>query len=66
VCFRFTRSVFILWPVFQPMGQLVTLIRDGLQLPMIAALGFFEAWILMVVLIWLAYRYERKHKAQSS
>ncbi|MEW5870060.1 MAG: CPBP family intramembrane glutamic endopeptidase [Chloroflexota bacterium] len=63
VCFRFTRSIFILWPVFQPMGQLVTLVRDGLHLPTIAALGFFEAWILMLVLIWLAYRYERKHKA---
>jgi hypothetical protein len=30
VAFRLTRSVFILWPIFQPMGQLVTLVREGL------------------------------------
>lgn len=29
VVFRLTKDVFILWPVFQPMGQLVTLVKDG-------------------------------------
>lgn len=62
VCFRMTRNVFILWPLLQPMGQLITLTRDGLQLPLIASLGFFEAFILMAVLVWLADRYYKKHK----
>jgi membrane protease YdiL (CAAX protease family) len=60
VCFRLTRSIFILWPIFQPMGQMVTLIKDGLQLPLIAALGFIEVLIVMFVLVWLANRYYRK------
>jgi CAAX protease family protein len=64
VVFRFTKSILILWPVFQPMGQLVTLIKDQLTLPLLAALGFAEVLILMLVLVWLARRYQRKHQRQ--
>jgi hypothetical protein len=60
VVFRLTKNIFILWPVFQPMGQLVTLIEDGLSLPLLAALGFAEVLILMFVLVWLARRYYKK------
>lgn len=63
VVFRLTKSIFILWPLFQPMGQLVTLIRDGLTLPQLAALGFVEAFVLMLVLVWLAARYQRRQAA---
>ena len=59
--FRLTKSIFILWPVFQPMGQLVTLVKDGLELPLLASLGFFEVLIAMLVLVWLAARYQKKH-----
>lgn len=59
--FRLTKNIFILWPVFQPMGQLVTLIKDGLQLPMIATLGFAEALFVMFVIVWLGSRYAQKH-----
>lgn len=61
--FRLTGSIFILWPVFQPMGQLVTLIRDGLQLPFMATVGFLEVLVVMLVLVWLAHRYDRRHQA---
>ena len=61
VAFRLTKTIFILWPLFQPMGQLVTLIKDGLELPLLASLGFFEVLIGMFVLIWLAGRYVKKH-----
>jgi membrane protease YdiL (CAAX protease family) len=61
VVFRLTKSIFILWPVFQPMGQLVTLVKDGLELPLLASLGFFEVLIVMLVLVWLAARYQKKH-----
>ena len=64
VVFRLTKNVFILWPVFQPMGQLVTLIKDKLTLPFLSALGFAEVLILMLVLVWLAARYQRKHREQ--
>lgn len=61
--FRLTRNLFVLWPVFQPMGQLVRLIREGLQLPTIAVLGFVDALALMFVLVWLA---ERRYQKQQT
>ena len=64
VAFRLTRNIFILWPVFQPMGQLVTLIKDGLELPLLASLGFVEVLIGMLVLVWLAGRYAEKVNQQ--
>lgn len=61
IAFRLTKNIFILWPIFQPMGQLVTLIKDGLELPLLASLGFIEVLIGMLVLVWLAGRYAKKH-----
>ncbi|HEX2994020.1 MAG TPA: type II CAAX endopeptidase family protein [Anaerolineales bacterium] len=63
VAFRLTKNIFILWPIFQPMGQLVTLIKDGLKLPLLASVGFLEVLIVMFVLIWLGNRYAKKHAA---
>ena len=57
VVFRITSSILILWPFFQPMGQLITLINDKLALPPVAALGFVEAFAVMIVLIWLANKF---------
>lgn len=54
VVFRFTGSIFIIWPFFQPLGQLTTLIKDQLALPMIAALGFVEVLAFMIGLCWAA------------
>ncbi|RJQ55995.1 MAG: CPBP family intramembrane metalloprotease [Actinobacteria bacterium] len=58
--FRLTGSVFILWPFLQPSGQLLTLIRDGLALPPIAALGFVEVLAVMLALAWAAHRYHKR------
>ena len=69
VVFRLTKNIFILWPVFQPMGQLVTLIEDGLSLPLLAALGFAEVLLVMFALVWFAQRYYLKqssHKNQTT
>jgi hypothetical protein len=60
VSFRLTRNIFILWPLYQPLGQMVTLVRDGLDLPLIATLGFVEAFLVMLVLIWLVNKYYLK------
>ena len=65
VIFRLTKNVFILWPLFQPMGQLVTLIKDGLTLPLLSALGFIEVLILMFVLVWFAARRQKKYQKRS-
>jgi len=61
--FRLTRSVLILWPIFQPTGQLITLLSDGLPLPLLAALGFVEVLAVMFVLVWLANRYIKKQRS---
>lgn len=66
VSFRLTGSIFVLWPLYQPMGQLVTLVKDRLQLPLLASLGFIEAFVLMLVLVWLANRYHQKRMAKQS
>ena len=58
--FRLTRNIFILWPIFQPAGQLITLLKDGLELPLLASVGFFEVLIIMGVILWLANKYHRK------
>jgi hypothetical protein len=62
--FRITGSIFILWPLFQPAGQLITLLKDGLELPILATLGFVEVLIVMAVLVWLASRYLKKKSAR--
>lgn len=63
VSFRLTRNLFILWPLYQPLGQMVTLVKDGLQLPLSASLGFIDALVLMLVLVWLANKYYWKQFA---
>ncbi len=66
VVFRLTGSILILWPVFQPMGQLITLSGEGLSLPLISSLGFIDAIVVMFVIIWLAKRFYRKHMEKST
>lgn len=61
IAFRLTKNIFILWPLFQPMGQMVTLIKDGLELPLLASLGFVEVLIGMLLLTWLAGRYAGRY-----
>ena len=60
VFFRITCNVFILWPVFQPLGQLMTLIKDKLDLPLISALGFIEVLAAMIVIAIVVSRVARK------
>ena len=62
IAFRLTKNIFILWPIFQPMGQLVTLVKDGLDLPFLASLGFLEVLIAMLVMVWLVGKYQKKHQ----
>ena len=64
VVFRITKSILILWPLFQPGGQLITLVSDGLPLPFLAFLGFVEALALMFFLVWWANKYYKKHKGK--
>jgi len=61
--FMVTRNIFILWPFFQPMGQLITVSKEGLELPLIATLGFAEILLLFLV---FAMVLARKQKTKRS
>lgn len=63
VTFRLTKSIFLLWPIFQPMGQMVTLVKDGLSLPFMATVGFVEVLIVMFVMIWAVNRWYMKRQS---
>ena len=60
VAFRLTGSVLVLWPFFQPMGQLFWMTRDGLPLPLEATLGFIDVLALMATIIWWVRRRRRR------
>lgn len=66
VAFRLTKNILILVPLFQPMGQLVTLINDGLTLPLGASMGFMMVLALMLALVVLAARYHSRHREQGT
>lgn len=60
--FMVTRNVFILWPCFQPMGQLITVAKEGLELPLIATLGFVEILALFLAFAFVLSRRQGKPK----
>lgn len=64
IVFRITKSILILWPLFQPGGQLITLVSDNLSLPFMAFLGFVDALALMFFLVWWANKYYKNHSAK--
>jgi hypothetical protein len=51
-----TRSVFVLWPFYTPMGGLYTNLREGLAMPFEATYGFLLTLGLMVGVTILAAR----------
>jgi len=61
--FALRGNIFILWPFFQPSGQLVTVIKDGLRLPTIATLGFAEALVGMIALAVIAGKISAKGRS---
>jgi membrane protease YdiL (CAAX protease family) len=60
IVFRLTKSILVLWPLFQPMGQLVTLIHDKLTLPTISFIGFVEALAVMIIAVFVLGRVAKK------
>lgn len=58
--FVLSRNIFILWPIFQPFGQLITISKENLPLPLIASVGFIEVLIVMWIIIFILWRYAAK------
>jgi membrane protease YdiL (CAAX protease family) len=61
--FRLTRSIFVLWPFYTPVGSLYSNLREGLNLPFEAAYGFVIVILVMVAAIYFAARVVARHEA---
>ena len=60
--FRLTKSVFILWPFYTPVGSIFTNLSEGLTLPFEATYGFLITIGLMVGVVVLASIYHNKEQ----
>lgn len=61
IVYVITRNVFALWPLFQPIGQLITISKDGgIDLPFIATVGFLEVFVVMVLAIFFLNKNKEK------
>ena len=49
--FRLTKSIFVLWPFYTPVGGLYTNLSEGLTMPFEATYGFLLTLVIMVVVI---------------
>lgn len=54
--FRLTKSIFVLWPFYTPVGALFTNLSEGLTMPFEATYGFLLTLGLMALLITLAFK----------
>jgi uncharacterized protein len=62
VVFRLTKSIFILWPFYTPIGGLYTNITSGLTMPFEATYGFLLTLGLMGAVIIIAARLSKQFK----
>jgi uncharacterized protein len=61
--FRLTRSVFVLWPFYTPVGSLYANLSDGLTLPMEATYGFALVLGAAIVAVVVAARWSNGQRS---
>jgi membrane protease YdiL (CAAX protease family) len=61
--FRLTKSVFVLWPLYTPVGGLFTNLNEGLSMPFEATYGFVLTLALMLGVLVLASRLGARRSA---
>jgi hypothetical protein len=67
VAYRLVQNVLVLWPLLTPLGSLFAQLEAGDirgELPWASMAGFGDVLALMVLILWLAYRRERKRRGQ--
>jgi membrane protease YdiL (CAAX protease family) len=67
VAYRLTENVLVLWPLLTPLGSLFAQLEAGDirgELPWASMAGFGDVLALMVLILWLAHRRERKRRGQ--
>jgi membrane protease YdiL (CAAX protease family) len=61
VAYRLTENVLVLWPLLIPIGAWFSNMEAGdIQLPWASILGFADVLGLMALVVWLAYRHQRR------
>lgn len=58
--FRLTKSIFILWPFYTPIGGLFTNLNEGLVMPFEATYGFVITLVIMIGVIIAASRIKER------
>lgn len=67
VAFALARNVLVLWPLLTPLGSFYAQLEDGsIQLPWASILGFADIAMVMVAVVWIAHRHEKKRAAAPS
>jgi hypothetical protein len=60
--FRITRNILVLWPLLTPLGAFYNNLTAGdIELPWAAILGFGDVLAVMGAVLYIAYRYQRRH-----
>lgn len=65
VAYRLAENVFVVWPLLTPLGYVFAELESGDlagQLPWASMAGFGDVLGLMVLVLWLAHRWERKRR----
>jgi membrane protease YdiL (CAAX protease family) len=61
VAYRLTENILVLWPLLTPLGAWFNNLEAGdIQLPWASIAGFGDVLGLMALVIWLAYRHQRR------
>jgi membrane protease YdiL (CAAX protease family) len=65
VAFAVARNVVVLWPLLLPLGSFYNNLQaDDIRMPWMAIMGFADVIAVMVTVIWLAARRERRERQQ--
>jgi membrane protease YdiL (CAAX protease family) len=67
VAYRLTENVLVLWPLLTPLGSFFAQLEAGDirgELPWASMAGFGDVLGLMVLILWLAHRWERKRRGR--
>jgi uncharacterized protein len=61
VAYQLVENILVLWPLLTPMGSwFATMDAGELELPWASILGFADVLGLLVLVIWLAYKHQRR------
>jgi hypothetical protein len=67
IAYACVNNVLVLWPVLIPIGSFYNNLQSGgIELPWAAIAGFVDDMAIMLAVIWLAHRRERRAVGQPS